>query len=119
MRTQKLTAAPLFEALEGSQRILLAGAGGGFDLYSALPLFFALKDLGRAVFLANSSFSALSTFDAPSIHEGCLEIQADSKTPTVYWNFELNSVFERCLYKDRIYMRNLNADNSHRPPAKP
>ncbi|MDF1663518.1 MAG: hypothetical protein P1V97_17235 [Planctomycetota bacterium] len=58
-----MTRSPLFGALGDSKRILLAGAGGGFDLYSALPLFFALKDLGRSVFLANSSFSVRKAID--------------------------------------------------------
>jgi hypothetical protein len=36
---------------------LLAGAGGGFDIFSGLPIYFALKDLGIPVYLANLSFS--------------------------------------------------------------
>ncbi len=50
---------PLFAALEDSERILVAGAGGGFDVYAGLPLAFALMGLGKTVHLANLSFSAL------------------------------------------------------------
>ncbi|QQR56362.1 MAG: DUF1152 domain-containing protein [Candidatus Melainabacteria bacterium] len=37
--------------------ILLAGAGGGFDIFCALPLFFALREAGLTVNLASFSFS--------------------------------------------------------------
>ncbi len=48
---------PFFEELEGSRRILLAGCGGGFDVFGALPLYFALKAEGKEVHLASLSFS--------------------------------------------------------------
>jgi len=38
---------PLFQELEDSQNILLAGCGGGFDIYTGIPLYFALKKLGK------------------------------------------------------------------------
>jgi hypothetical protein len=51
---------PFFNALEASRRVLLAGCGGGFDVVSALPLYIWLTRSGRAVFLANLSFSHLA-----------------------------------------------------------
>jgi hypothetical protein len=54
---------PLFAALEESERILVAGAGGGFDVYAGLPLALALTGLGKTVHLANLSFSALDLID--------------------------------------------------------
>ncbi len=51
--------APPFKLLEDRRSILIAGAGGGFDVYSGLPLYFALRSAGRAVHLANLTFSAL------------------------------------------------------------
>jgi hypothetical protein len=48
---------PIFRALEDSRSILIAGAGGGFDVFSGLPLYFALKDQGANVHLASYSFS--------------------------------------------------------------
>lgn len=50
---------PLFDRLEQSQNVLVAGAGGGFDIYAGLPLAFALAALGKNVHLANLSFSSL------------------------------------------------------------
>jgi len=31
---------PIFEELKESKSILLAGAGGGFDIFSGIPLYF-------------------------------------------------------------------------------
>ncbi|WP_280725317.1 DUF1152 domain-containing protein [Kitasatospora sp. MAA4] len=50
---------PLFARLTGASRILVAGAGGGFDVYAGLPLALALRAAGKEVHLANLSFSHL------------------------------------------------------------
>ena len=50
---------PFFDEIENSHNILLAGAGGGFDIFSGLPLYFGLEAAGKKVFLANLSFSFL------------------------------------------------------------
>lgn len=52
---------PLFAALSPARRVLLAGAGGGFDVYAALPLAIALRSRGAEVHLANLSFTPLET----------------------------------------------------------
>ncbi len=54
---------PLFSALAGARRVLLAGAGGGFDVYAALPLAITLWDRGVDVHLANLSFSQLELLE--------------------------------------------------------
>lgn len=48
-------------ALESSQRVLVAGAGGGFDVYAGLPIYERLRSLGKTAFLANLSFVSLAT----------------------------------------------------------
>lgn len=48
---------PFFQKLADSRRVLIAGAGGGFDVFSGLPLYFLLRESGREVYLANLSFS--------------------------------------------------------------
>ena len=53
--------------LEQSERILIAGAGGGFDVYTGLPVYVRLKSLGKQVFLANLSFTALESTDAKKL----------------------------------------------------
>ncbi|MDQ1653039.1 MAG: hypothetical protein QOI35_2239 [Cryptosporangiaceae bacterium] len=55
---------PLFDALAGARSVLIAGAGGGFDIYAGLPLAFALAADGRAVHLANLSSADLLRGDA-------------------------------------------------------
>ena len=50
---------PIFAELTNSHNVLIAGAGGGFDVFSGLPLYFALRQSGKNVYLANLSFSFL------------------------------------------------------------
>ena len=54
-----LTTPPLFAALAPARNVLIAGAGGGFDVYAGLPLALALWRSGVQVHLANLSFSEL------------------------------------------------------------
>lgn len=58
-----LAVPPLFAALAHARCVLVAGAGGGFDVYAGLPLALALRADGREVHLANLSFSALELVD--------------------------------------------------------
>ncbi|WP_327676475.1 DUF1152 domain-containing protein [Kitasatospora sp. NBC_00458] len=52
---------PLITRLLAAERILIAGAGGGFDVYAGLPLALALRAAGREVHLANLSFAPLES----------------------------------------------------------
>ena len=45
---------PFFNELEKAQSVLIAGAGGGFDVFCGLPLYFALKREGKTVHLPQS-----------------------------------------------------------------
>ncbi len=67
------TGLPLMKDLANCQRILLAGAGGGFDIFQGLPLYHALKAEGKEVLLANLSFSPLAHSDgeklAPALYK--------------------------------------------------
>ena len=54
----------LFRHLADCERILIAGAGGGFDVYAGLPLAHALWRRGQTVHLANLSFTDLHNTDA-------------------------------------------------------
>jgi len=55
---------PFFTRLRDARRVLVAGAGGGFDVYAGLPLALALRAAGKEVHLANLSFSDLYGLDA-------------------------------------------------------
>ncbi|MEL6151128.1 MAG: DUF1152 domain-containing protein, partial [Chloroflexota bacterium] len=39
------------------QNILIAGAGGGFDVFVGLPIYYQLQQMGKTMHLANYSFS--------------------------------------------------------------
>jgi len=69
---------PLFDRLDGARRILIAGAGGGFDVFSGLPLYFRLKELGHEVFLANLTNSRLGRVEGRRFVHGVVEVNADS-----------------------------------------
>jgi hypothetical protein len=58
-----LTEPPLFTRLRDAKRVLIAGAGGGFDVYAGLPLALALRGMGKEVHLANLSFTDLTVLD--------------------------------------------------------
>lgn len=66
---------PIFEALKASQSILLAGAGGGFDIFSGIPLYFNLKNQGKKVILANLSFTWLSETTSKLVFPYCYKIR--------------------------------------------
>lgn len=55
---------PFFKELDEATNILIAGVGGGFDVFCGLPLYFALKRAGKTVHLANLSSGALGFTDA-------------------------------------------------------
>ncbi len=67
---------PLLAQLQNAQNILLAGAGGGFDVYSAIPLYIALKAQGKNVHLANLSFSFLHKSFAEEVFSHCFKVDA-------------------------------------------
>jgi hypothetical protein len=61
--SSSLATPPLFTALAGARSVLIAGAGGGFDVYAGLPLAIALWNRGITVHLANLSFTPLELID--------------------------------------------------------
>ena len=70
---------PFFTALKSAKRVLVAGAGGGFDVFSGLPLYFNLHAAGKQVFLANLTFSNLPPKTAGRhITPELVEVTADS-----------------------------------------
>ena len=61
--TPSLLEPPLIARLKRHPRILIAGAGGGFDVYAGLPLYVALRTAGHEVLLANLTFTSLGETD--------------------------------------------------------
>jgi hypothetical protein len=76
---------PFFAELESARTILLAGAGGGFDIFSGLPLYFGLRAAGKQVHLANLSFSHLEAARGRQLTPAAVEITADSEVTAAYF----------------------------------
>lgn len=75
----------LLDRLASRGRVLIAGAGGGFDVFCGLPLYFALRQSGKQVDLANLSFTDLSATDGRRIGEVMFEVVADTHGPVDYF----------------------------------
>lgn len=72
-------------AIENSQRILVAGAGGGYDVYAGLPIYERLRLLGKNVYLANLSFVPLGTTKAKVLTRALYEVEATTTGPDSYF----------------------------------
>ena len=72
----KLNSIPIFEELKKSKNILLAGAGGGFDVFSGIPIYYSLKDEGKKVTIANFSFTWLDETTSEKVYPYCYKIQS-------------------------------------------
>lgn len=60
----------LLKELEYKQNILIAGVGGGFDVFAGLPLFFTLRSMDKNVHLANYSFVDFNLLkDSATVHK--------------------------------------------------
>jgi hypothetical protein len=95
---------PFFAELKNAQRILIAGAGGGFDVFSGLPLYFNLQAAGKEVFLANLSFSNLLPTAGRRLTPNVVEINADSDGSVNYFpEKQLSSYFRERMREVPIY----------------
>ena len=76
----------LCQRLREARHVLLAGAGGGFDVYAALPLAIALADAGIRVSLASLSFTHLDALGMDVwLEPGVAAIRPD--TPSAFDNY--------------------------------
>ncbi len=69
---------PFLKALCRHQRIFLVGAGGGFDIFSGIPLFEYLSARGKDVWLGSLSFSELKDEDGQKLRTDYLEVRPDT-----------------------------------------
>ncbi len=63
-----------FQELEESKNILIAGAGGGFDVFCGIPLYFNLKKQGKNVTIANFSFTWLHETTCKQVVPHCYKV---------------------------------------------
>jgi hypothetical protein len=76
---------PFLAELEDARSVLIAGAGGGFDVFSGLPLYFGLRAAGKQAHLANLSFSHLGAATGRQLTPAALEVTADSQVSAGYF----------------------------------
>jgi hypothetical protein len=72
-------------AIENSQCVLVAGAGGGFDVYAGLPMYERLRSLGKTVFLANLSFVPLGTTSAQALTRALYAVEPTTTGQDLYF----------------------------------
>lgn len=77
--------APLASTLAPGSRVLLAGAGGGYDVMGAVPLLVELEAQGCAVHLASLSFTRLEALPGVErVRPGLFAVSADCAATDVY-----------------------------------
>jgi len=84
-KTGGLLRIPFFDAIAPAKRVLITGAGGGFDVFSGLPLYFSLQAAGKEVFLANLSFSNLPPSAGRHLTRALVQVTADSYGSASYF----------------------------------
>jgi hypothetical protein len=76
---------PFFDELDGARRVLVAGAGGGYDVFCGLPLYFGLREAGKEVHLANLSFSNLPVAPESRLAPSLVKVTAGAPLRTNYF----------------------------------
>lgn len=75
----------IFDKLADAKRVLIAGAGGGYDVYAGLPLYSALARQGCEVFFANLSFTSLAQVESERAVEALVPVLPDTVGPSEYF----------------------------------
>lgn len=77
---------PVLEQLSTCKNLLIAGMGGGFDIFCGLPIYFELRARDQTVHLANYSFSLLTRInDAIHLNENVAGINANCQSWSPYF----------------------------------
>jgi hypothetical protein len=77
---------PALDQLASCRNLLIAGMGGGFDLFCGLPIYFELQQRGQRVHLANFSFSDVAAFEnGTRLTETLVGVDGDSEGRFVYF----------------------------------
>lgn len=77
---------PIFNQLATCQNLLIAGMGGGFDIFCGLPIYFELRQRGQTVHLANFSFSDITNCRyGMRLTETLVGVTADYKGLVLYF----------------------------------
>jgi hypothetical protein len=77
---------PVFDQLASCRNLLIAGMGGGFDLFCGLPIYFELQHRGQQAHLASFSFSSISDLeDGVRLTPTLVGVTADNREPAIYF----------------------------------
>ena len=80
-----LASHPALDRLAGHRSVLIAGAGGGFDIFCGLPIALWLHGRGVRVTLANLTFTRLDLVDEPWVMPGMKRVEASSQSKGAYF----------------------------------
>ena len=76
---------PILDQVSNCKNLLVAGMGGGFDIFCGLPIYFELKSRGLNVHLANYSFSPFENLSKGTfLTDSLVGITADTESPYHY-----------------------------------
>ena len=81
---------PILKEIENSENIILCGAGGGFDIFGAVPLYFYLKSLNKKISLLSYSFTDFESIEGKKINENCISVDYTTRAPRKYFYFPEN-----------------------------
>ncbi|WP_324193743.1 DUF1152 domain-containing protein [Nocardia otitidiscaviarum] len=96
---------PILHRLRDCERVLIAGAGGGFDVLCGLPLAFALNERGKTVHLANMTFTPVTRTTAQEVTSGLFEVGPDTTGSARYFPEKHLAVWMREHgYRDRVFL---------------
>jgi hypothetical protein len=77
---------PVIEQLSACRNLLIAGMGGGFDIFCGLPIYFELRERGMNVHLANYSFSDIEPLKTGiRLTDTLVGVNADVTTNQIYF----------------------------------
>jgi len=95
----KLSQIPFFDELKTSKVILIAGCGGGYDIYAGLPLFFNLRNSGYKCLLWNLTFT-----DDEVLNSQQFSSVVEKLIPNVLWKVSGKELKTQQTYFPELYL---------------
>jgi hypothetical protein len=77
---------PVWEEIAACENLLIAGMGGGFDVFCGLPIYFELRRHGKTVHLANLTFADVQyAKNAVQLSDSLVGVTAETKSVLLYF----------------------------------
>jgi hypothetical protein len=94
---------PIFDQLSACHNLLIAGMGGGFDIFCGLPLYFELRQRGQSAHLANYSFSEVSLIrDGTRLTPSLVGVDAGCQTFLPYFPEKYLAQWFKAMHNDPV-----------------